>query len=211
MRGADDGRELGTIGGECSMPFASAPCAAEGQARGGDRLRSSSVTAGIEPSKHTRAPRSSEPPMQLSPVFTATLPISPKRTSTRAHTASHPPQHPPDGLLGRHLHPRRHGRRRRPDCSRRHIQGWWHRALQPVRARRLGDGARVHRRHRPPPRLRPRRRLPRVLASGAAATHGQGVEAAFAHPCGLVLDSDGVLFVADRGNHRIRRITPRAW
>ena len=87
-------------------------------------------------------------------------PISPKRTSTRAHTASHPPQHPPDGLLGRHLHPRRHGAAVARDRPRRHIQGWWHRALQPVRARRLGDGARVYRRHRPPPRLRPRRRLP---------------------------------------------------
>ena len=94
------------------------------------------------------------------PTGSPLSPISPKRTSTRAHTASHPPQHPPDGLLGRHLHPRRHGAAVARDRPRRHIQGWWHRAVQPVRARRLGDGARVHRRHRPPPRLRPRRRLP---------------------------------------------------
>ena len=117
----------------------------------------------------------------LDPVNTYLLtaphsPIPPKRTSTRAHTASHPPQHPPDGLLGRHLHPRRHGAAVARDRSRRHIQGWWHRAVQPVRARRLGDGARVHRRHRPPPRLRPRRRLParaRRVGRGGFADPGR--------------------------------------
>ena len=35
-----------------------------------------------------------------------------------------------------------------------------------------------------------------------------GGEASFAHPCGIALDSSGLLFVADCGNHRIRAVTP---
>lgn len=42
----------------------------------------------------------------------------------------------------------------------------------------------------------------RGFADGAAA------KAAFAHPCGIALDSSGLLYVADCGNHRIRAVTP---
>ena len=37
---------------------------------------------------------------------------------------------------------------------------------------------------------------------------GVGEKASFAHPCGLAVDSDGCVFVADCGNHCIRRVTP---
>ncbi len=37
---------------------------------------------------------------------------------------------------------------------------------------------------------------------------GTGSEARFAYPDGLTVDSDGNLYVADRGNHAIRRVTP---
>uniref|UniRef100_A0A6U5EUN1 BTB domain-containing protein n=1 Tax=Calcidiscus leptoporus TaxID=127549 RepID=A0A6U5EUN1_9EUKA len=49
----------------------------------------------------------------------------------------------------------------------------------------------------------------RVLAGSGARGYkdGAGQEAAFAHPCGLVIDSENVLFVADCGNHRIRQVT----
>jgi serine/threonine-protein kinase len=42
----------------------------------------------------------------------------------------------------------------------------------------------------------------------SAFADGTGVEAAFWYPAGLAVDSGGVLFVADRGNHRIRRVAP---
>mmetsp|Transcript_18449 Transcript_18449/g.60357 ORF Transcript_18449/g.60357 Transcript_18449/m.60357 type:complete len:496 (+) Transcript_18449:63-1550(+) len=50
----------------------------------------------------------------------------------------------------------------------------------------------------------------RVLAGCSARgfADGVGLEAAFAHPCGLTIDSEGMLYVADCGNHRIRRVTP---
>jgi sugar lactone lactonase YvrE len=50
----------------------------------------------------------------------------------------------------------------------------------------------------------------RVLAGCGARgfADGAGLEAAFAHPCGLTIDSEGTLYVADCGNHRIRRVTP---
>lgn len=50
----------------------------------------------------------------------------------------------------------------------------------------------------------------RVLAGCGARgfADGAGLEAAFAHPCGLTIDSEGMLYVADCGNHRIRRVTP---
>jgi hypothetical protein len=37
---------------------------------------------------------------------------------------------------------------------------------------------------------------------------GAGIEARFDTPCGIVAASDGSLFIADTGNHRVRRISP---
>ena len=42
----------------------------------------------------------------------------------------------------------------------------------------------------------------------AAATNGTGTAAAFSSPQGLVVDSEGNVYVADTGNHLIRKITP---
>lgn len=49
-----------------------------------------------------------------------------------------------------------------------------------------------------------------VLAGSGArgCWDGHGEEAMFAHPCGLTISLDGILFVSDCGNHRIRQITP---
>lgn len=49
----------------------------------------------------------------------------------------------------------------------------------------------------------------RVLAGSGARGYadGKGEAASFAHPCGLAMDSEGTLFVADCGNHRIRQVT----
>ena len=48
-----------------------------------------------------------------------------------------------------------------------------------------------------------------VLAGSGARGYcdGVGQEAAFAHPCGLAIDSEGAVYVADCGNHRIRKVT----
>lgn len=52
--------------------------------------------------------------------------------------------------------------------------------------------------------------LVRVHAgSGIRGAHdGSKDEASFAHPCGVAVDLDGNLYVADCGNHCIRRVTP---
>ena len=49
-----------------------------------------------------------------------------------------------------------------------------------------------------------------VLAGSGARgwADGRGQEAMFAHPCGLAIDPEGNLFVADCGNQRIRQISP---
>ena len=49
-----------------------------------------------------------------------------------------------------------------------------------------------------------------VLAGSGARgwADGRGQEAMFAHPCGLAIDTEGTLFVADCGNKRIRQISP---
>ena len=50
----------------------------------------------------------------------------------------------------------------------------------------------------------------RVLAGSGTRGFADGAasKAAFAHPCGIALDSSGLLYVADCGNHRIRAVTP---
>lgn len=50
----------------------------------------------------------------------------------------------------------------------------------------------------------------RVLAGSGARgwADGKGLDAMFAHPCGLAIDPEGTLFVADCGNQRIRQIMP---
>jgi Protein kinase domain/SMP-30/Gluconolactonase/LRE-like region/NHL repeat len=42
----------------------------------------------------------------------------------------------------------------------------------------------------------------------AGSADGPGTSAGFAKPCGLAVDAKGVLYVADAGNHTIRKITP---
>jgi sugar lactone lactonase YvrE len=42
----------------------------------------------------------------------------------------------------------------------------------------------------------------------AGAADAQGTAAKFAFPRGLVVDANGIIFVADAGNHAIRRVTP---
>jgi sugar lactone lactonase YvrE len=46
------------------------------------------------------------------------------------------------------------------------------------------------------------------LAGEAGSADGQGAAARFSSPSGLAMDSSGNIFVADTGNHTIRRITP---
>ena len=43
--------------------------------------------------------------------------------------------------------------------------------------------------------------------TAAAFANGTGSDARFNSPCGVAVDANGVLYVADRGNNRIRQIT----
>lgn len=48
-----------------------------------------------------------------------------------------------------------------------------------------------------------------LAGSGArGSVDGTGAEASFSGPIGLAVDSSGNVYVADRGNHKIRKITP---
>ena len=51
-----------------------------------------------------------------------------------------------------------------------------------------------------------------VVSTLAGSTHGNqdgiGANAQFGYPSGLTLDDDGYLYVADSGNHAVRKITP---
>jgi sugar lactone lactonase YvrE len=40
---------------------------------------------------------------------------------------------------------------------------------------------------------------------------GPGTEATFDGPCGVAVDGEGNIIVADRGNHRVRQIAPDGW
>jgi streptogramin lyase len=44
---------------------------------------------------------------------------------------------------------------------------------------------------------------------GDAGDGGDATEAGLSRPHGCIIDADGVLYIADGGNHRIRRVTPR--
>ncbi|HLX42279.1 MAG TPA: hypothetical protein VKR43_02545 [Bryobacteraceae bacterium] len=50
-----------------------------------------------------------------------------------------------------------------------------------------------------------------VVAGGGSAASGDGGPAQFArlnHPAGVAVDAQGNLYIADRDNHRVRRVTP---
>ncbi len=48
-----------------------------------------------------------------------------------------------------------------------------------------------------------------IAGGNADFANGQGYDAKFWSPSGLALDSSGNLYVADTGNHKIRKITPK--
>lgn len=61
----------------------------------------------------------------------------------------------------------------------------------------------------PPPPVPPRLSLLAGNIGGAGSVDGVGVAARFSDPRGLATDAAGNVFVADTGNHAIRKITPQ--
>ncbi len=57
--------------------------------------------------------------------------------------------------------------------------------------------------------LSPSGQLTTLSGQGAGYADGPLAEARFQFPSGLILDTTGILWVADRENHRIRRLNPR--
>lgn len=58
-------------------------------------------------------------------------------------------------------------------------------------------------------KISPQGEVTTLAGSGArGAADGVGAAASFAEPSGLALDRDGNLFVADNGNHLLRKVTP---
>jgi sugar lactone lactonase YvrE len=57
-------------------------------------------------------------------------------------------------------------------------------------------------------RISPDGRVATVAGGGPGFADGIGEAARFSTPSGLAIDADGTLFVADTGNHAIRRVTP---
>ena len=51
----------------------------------------------------------------------------------------------------------------------------------------------------------------RTVAGNGSAGHkdGQGHSAQFFYPTDVAVDGDGLVFVADRANHRIRKVTSK--
>jgi NHL repeat len=57
-------------------------------------------------------------------------------------------------------------------------------------------------------RISPDGRVTTVAGGARGFADGAGTDAAFSTPSGLALATDGTLYVADTGNHAIRRVTP---
>lgn len=57
-------------------------------------------------------------------------------------------------------------------------------------------------------RITPQGQVSVIAGTGTGALDGDGIEAQFNGPQGIARDDKGNLFVADTGNHRIRKITP---
>ncbi len=48
-----------------------------------------------------------------------------------------------------------------------------------------------------------------VAGSSRGFADGVGTNAKFSYPTGIILDTNKNMFVADSGNHRVRKITPQ--